>query len=155
MGKFSDVRLRALLQKRPVIALILNDGHVAGLSIRIGPKSATWYLRLRVAGEGGVGPTGKQRVGKQHRVCLGDYPVVTLEAAQSLANQYLDQAKWGQSPVEALAAAASADGATVAKLGAGFLADCVLMKDSKPHGNIKWPSRSVSTRTLARFWPTG
>ncbi len=131
MGKFSDVKLRALLHKRPAVAQTLNDGHVAGLSIRIGPKSATWYLRLRVAGEGGVSPSGKQRVGKQHRVCLGDYPVVTLEAARSQANQYLDQAKRGESPIKALAAAATADGLTVAKLGADFMVDYVLLKRLK------------------------
>jgi hypothetical protein len=102
--------LRALLQKRPSEAMTLNDRHAAGLSIRIGPKSGTWYLRLRVADEGGVSPSGKRRVGKQHRVCLGD------------------QAKHSRSPVEALAAAATANGATVAKLGADFVAHYVLIR---------------------------
>jgi len=41
MGKFGDVELRKLLQKRPAVSKTFKDGHVAGLSIRIGPKSAT------------------------------------------------------------------------------------------------------------------
>jgi hypothetical protein len=60
----------------------------------------------------------RKKKGKTHRVTLGEYPAVTLEAARSTANAYIDQAKRGINPAKALEATASADGLTVRQLGA-------------------------------------
>jgi hypothetical protein len=77
-----------------------------GYRWRLGPHSATWSLRFWVRGEGGVGKRGRQMAGKQHRVCIGDYPAMTLHTARATANTYLGQAKHGISAVKALEAGA-------------------------------------------------
>lgn len=131
MGNLTDVKLRGLLGKRPAQTKAFPDGSVPGLSLRLGPHSATWSLQLRVHGEGGVSSRGHKLVGKQHRVSLGEYPQITLQAARAGANAYLDQAKRGISPLTALEAAATAGGLTIAALGVAFMADYVKMRGLK------------------------
>src|ERR1700691_2009666 len=99
MNKLTDAKLRALLRSPPRARIALPDGSVAGLMLRIGPGAFTWSLKLRVAGEGGVSARGHQKKGKTHRVSLGEYPAVSLEAARATANTYLDQGKKGVSPI--------------------------------------------------------
>ena len=128
MAKLSDSQLRAWMKKRPAQALDVPDGAVSGLCLRLGPFTMTWSLRLRVKGEGGVSKRGRKRNGKSHRVTLGEYPAVTLEAARSTANAYLDQAKRGVSPVAALESAATAGGLTVQELATIFMEDYAKMR---------------------------
>src|SRR5580658_10877430 len=99
MRKLTATALQAHLRKPPSKRLDLMDGAVPGLMLRIGPGGATWSLRIRVVGEGGVTPRGHQRKGNKARVTLGGYPAISIEAARALANTYLDQAKRGISPV--------------------------------------------------------
>lgn len=127
--RLTDVKLRAWLKRRPPKRFASPDGAVPGLSLRVGPGALAWSLKLRVKGEGGVTARGHQRAGKVHRLTLGEYPAVTLEAARSLANTYLDQAKQGINPVHALEGAATLRGLTIKALSESFLEDYVKMKE--------------------------
>jgi integrase len=127
--KLTDAQLRAWLKNRPGQRIAVPDRSVSGLTLRLGPSAMAWTLRLRVKGEGGVSARGHQRNGKLYRVTLGEYPAVSLEAARSTANTYLDQAKRGINPQRALAAKATAGGLTVKQLGETFLEDYVRMRE--------------------------
>ena len=129
MTRLTDAALRAALKKPPSERRTLADGTVPGLMLRLGPHCATWSLKLRVAGEGGVSKRGHQKKGREQRVSLGEYPAVSIEAARGLANGYLDQAKRGVSPVVALESRASAGNLTIKALGERFLEDYVRMKE--------------------------
>jgi hypothetical protein len=96
----------------------LADGAVPNLSIRLGPGSATWTLKVRVAGEGGISKRGHKQKGRPHRLTLGEYPATSIETARGLANTYIDQAKKGISPAAALESSATAGGTTMAFLSA-------------------------------------
>ena len=54
MSKLTDLKLRAWLKRRPARSVSVPDGTVPGLSMRAGPFTMTWSLKLRVAGEGGM-----------------------------------------------------------------------------------------------------
>jgi hypothetical protein len=127
--KLADAQLRAWLKKRPARSEDIPDRSVSGLCPRLGPFMMTWSLRLRVKGEGGVSDRGQKKNGKLHRVTLGEYPEITLDAARSLASTYLDQARRGISPLKALEAAATAGGLTVAQLAQTFIADYAKMRE--------------------------
>ena len=129
MARLTDATLRAALRKPPRNREALIDGAVPGLMLRLGPSCATWSLKLRVAGEGGVSKRGHKKKGKEQRVSLGEYPIVSIEAARGLANAYLDQAKRGVSPVAALESNATTGGLTVQALGEKFLSDYVRMRE--------------------------
>ncbi|MGH8200933.1 MAG: tyrosine-type recombinase/integrase [Steroidobacteraceae bacterium] len=120
--RLTDLQLRTLLKHPPAEAQVIFDGSVPGLSVRISPGGlATWDLRLRVLGEGGVNPQGRSIAGKKHRVGLGHYPAVSLHAARAKANLLIDQAKQGVNPKSALQASATACGLTVRALSEDFL----------------------------------
>lgn len=103
MNKLTDVRIRAVLAKPRAGRVELVDGAVPGLVLRIGKtRAATWSLMIRVAGEGGVTGRGRALMGPKRRLTLGIYPHVSLHAARAKASEYIDQAKRGESPVEAL-----------------------------------------------------
>jgi len=127
--KLTATAIQALLRRLPSKRIDLMDGGVPGLMLRIGPSGATWSLRIRVVGEGGVTARGHQRKGNKSRITLGEYPTVSIERARALANNYLDQANHGISPVAALESAATARGLTVRWLAEKFLADYVRMKE--------------------------
>ena len=131
MTQLTDVRLRALIKRRPANRVSVPDGSVRGLSIRVGPSSMTWSLKLRVRGDGGVSNRGHELNGKTYRVTLGEYPTVSIDAARALAHQYWDQAKKGISPVKALEESATAGGLTVSELGQSFISDYVKMRELK------------------------
>jgi integrase len=128
MRKLTATALQALIRRPPAKRVDLMDGAVSGLMLRIGPAGATWSLRVRVVGEGGTTGRGHQKKGNKARVTLGTYPTLSIEAARSLANTYLDQANKGISPVVALEAAATAGGLTVNGLADKFIADYVQTK---------------------------
>jgi integrase len=127
--KLTDAPLRAWLKKRPAEARDVPDGAVPGLALRLGPYLMTWSLKLRVTGEGGVTKRGRPKKGKTHRLTLGEYPTLTLEAARGTSNTYWDQAKRGISPVKALEQAATAGAITVEQLGKLFLDEYVKMRE--------------------------
>ena len=148
MAKLSDAQLRAWMKKRPTRPVDVPDGAVSGLCLRLGPYTMTWSLRLRVKGEGGVSRRGRQRNGKSHRVTLGEYPAVTLEAARSTANAYLDQAKRGMSPVAALERAATAGGLTVQELATVFMEDYAKMRGIR---SLKKYSQAIEVHIVPRL----
>src|SRR5262245_26691350 len=129
MKKLTDAAVKAALKRASDGRRDLPDGSVPGLSLRIGPDATTWSLVFRVAGEGGVTGRGHQKKGKRHRLTIGEYPIVSLEAARSFANTYLDQAKRGISPLAAMESAATSNGLTIAQLSEKFLTDYVRMKE--------------------------
>lgn len=129
MSKLTDTAVRAALRRPPKARKDFVDGAVSGLTLRLGPLAATWSLVLRVTGEGGITRRGHQKKGKRQRISLGEYPAVSIEAARSLANSYLEQAKKGVNPAAALETTATAGGPTIAVLAASFLADYVRMKE--------------------------
>lgn len=129
MKRLTDLMIRIALSKPRERRIDMWDGSVPGLMIRFGrTRGATWSLKLRVAGEGGVSKRGHALSGRRYRVTLGSYPKVTLEGARALANTYLDQAKRGISPIAALESAATARGMTVSALCEKFTADYMEMK---------------------------
>ena len=88
--RLSDVRLKSLLKQPPSEALVIFDGTVPGLTIRISARGlATWDLQLRVAGEGGVNHNGRGLLGKKTRVGLGHYPAVSLHAAREIGRAHV------------------------------------------------------------------
>jgi hypothetical protein len=123
MNKLTDVGIRAVLAKPRTSRVSLVDGAVPGLSLRIGKtRAATWSLTIRVAGEGGITGRGRALMGPKRRLTLGTYPQVSVHAARAKASEYLDQAKRGESPVEATARL------TVEVLAEKFLTDYVYLK---------------------------
>jgi integrase len=129
MKRLTDLAIRAAVNRSRGERFDLADGAVSGLTLRLGPHHATWSLVVRVMGEGGVSRRGHPRKGRRVRVTLGEYPQTTLEAARSLANAYLDQAKKGINPARALENSATAGGLTVQALSEKFLSDYVQMKE--------------------------
>jgi hypothetical protein len=102
MNKLTDVGIRAVLAKPRTGRVELPDGAVPGLTLRIGKtRGATWSLMIRVFGEGGITDRGHGLMGPKRRLTLGAYPQVSLHAARAKANAYIDQARRGESPVEA------------------------------------------------------
>lgn len=128
MRRLTYTAVEALLKKPPSQRIDLMDGAVPGLMLRVGPRGATWSMRIRVVGEGGVTNRGHQMKGGKFRLTIGEYPATSIEAARSLANAYLDQARRGVSPVAALEAKATAGGLTVEALAEKFLSDYVYLK---------------------------
>ena len=61
--------------------LELGDDVVPGLVLRVTPRGArSFSVIYKVPGEGGVRPNGRLLTGKQHRVTLGNWPVLGLAA---------------------------------------------------------------------------
>ena len=130
MKRLTDIAIRAVLAKPRQERLDLVDGAVPGLFLRLGQsREATWSLRFRVVGEGGVTDRGHALKGNKRRISLGNYPSISLEAARALANSHLDNAKKGMSPLIGLESASTAGGPTVAALCERFLIDYVKMKE--------------------------
>ena len=130
MHKLTSTALQALLRNPPDKRRDLMDGGVPGLMLRIGAGGkATWSLRIRVVGEGGVTGRGHKKKGNKARITLGAYPLLSIEQARALANTYLDQANKGVSPVGGLEQVATAGGLKVHRLAEKFLADYVRMKE--------------------------
>jgi integrase len=127
--KLTATAIQALLRKPPSKRIDLMDGAVTGLMLRIGPSGATWSLRIRVVGEGGITARGHRKKGDKSRVTLGEYHTMSIERARAIANTYLDQANQGISPVAALESAATSGGLTVCALAEKFLIDYVRMKE--------------------------
>ncbi len=127
--KLTDTAILAALAKGRRQRIDLADSAVSGLALRIGQtRGATWSLLFRVVGEGGISDRGHARKGVKYRVSLGTYPEVTLEMARARANTYLDQARRGISPTEAIEKTSTARGLTVKVLADRFISDYIKMK---------------------------
>lgn len=124
--RLTDAQLKVLVKRRRSAQEFIPDGSVPGLSIRLFPGgAANWTLLVRVVGEGGTNEHGKPLLGKKLRVSLGNYPVVTLQAARSRANHVLDQARRGVNAKQALKDGDTANSPTVAALAKDFLTQYV------------------------------
>lgn len=129
MRRLTDTALKAEMQKPHALQVELADGAVPGLGVRVGGgAAATWSLILRVAGEGGTSRRGFKLKGRRHRLTLGTYPTVSIEAARAQANEYHAQAKKGENPAISLEHFATAGGPTVQALSRKFLEDYVQSK---------------------------
>src|SRR5205814_8542903 len=102
MPKLTDAALRAVVKNPPKNRRDLADGTVTGLMVRVGPGSATWSLKLRVVGEGGISKRGHKKKGKEQRVSFGEYPALAIDRARALANTFLDHANGGVGAAAAL-----------------------------------------------------
>lgn len=104
----------------------LKDSNVDGLMIRITPKGVrTFCLAYKVPGEHPCGPskTGKMRKGKQHRMTLGTYPMLTLADARDQARLLLESVDAGIDPRPVRAeAAVAAHTNTVSAVAKRFIA---------------------------------
>ena len=130
MKRLTDTAFRAMLGKPRTRRLDLADGAVPGLTLRIGrTRGATWSLLFRVVGEGGLTNRGHALKGYKHRISLGSYSEVSLEAARTKASHCLGQAKNGECPTDALERSATARGLTVSVLCEKFIDDYVRMKE--------------------------
>jgi hypothetical protein len=130
LKRLTDLNLRALLKSHRTAEELVPDGSVPGLSIRLFPGgAANWSFLVRVAGEGGVNNHGKRLLGKKHRISLGNYPEVSLQAARARANHMADQAKHGVNPKDLLKECATAGSLTVADLSKEFLKHYVYSKE--------------------------
>lgn len=106
MTRLTDTTLKGRLKEPRAAQAETVDGAVPGIAVRLGRgPAATWSLVLRVRGEGGVSRRGFAIKRRRYRFTLGNYPVMSLEAARARANA-------GESPASALERAA-AGGLTV------------------------------------------
>lgn len=128
--RLTDARLRSLLKQPPDQEKLIPDGSVPGLSVRLfAGGAANWTLLVRVVGEGGVNRYGKQLRGKKVRISLGNYPLVTLEAARAQANHLIGLAKQGQNPRDALGHTATSGPLSVRALSDDFMKSHVYSRE--------------------------
>jgi len=126
----TDLGIKTLHRQARTAEEEVPDGSVAGLFLRLSPAgSSAWTQIIRVTGEGGINAHGKALLGKRHRLTLGQYPAITIEVARIQSNIYLEQAKRGINPKDALKAAATAGTRTVADLSVVFMAEYVKSRE--------------------------
>lgn len=96
--RFTDQMLERL--RPPTSGRIeLGDEVVPGLVLRVttsGVKS--FSVIYKVPGEGGVSATGRPLAGRQHRVTLGQYPLLGLSKAREEARRLLEAVSEGRDP---------------------------------------------------------
>lgn len=79
--------------------LELGDEVVPGLVVRMTPRGAkSFSVIYKVPGEGGVSATGRLMAGRQHRITLGQYPLVGLAQAREKAREVLAPVSEGRDP---------------------------------------------------------
>ena len=79
----------------------IKDAIVPGLMLRVTPRGAkSFCLVFKVPGEHPCGPskTGMPRKGRQHRMTLGTYPMLSLADAREQARLLLEQVDQGIDP---------------------------------------------------------
>lgn len=96
--RFTDQMLERL--RPPASGRIeLGDEVVPGLVLRVttsGVKS--FSVIYKVPGEGGVSGTGRLLVGRQHRITIGQYPLLGLAQAREKARELLGTVSEGRDP---------------------------------------------------------
>ncbi len=79
--------------------LELSDDVCPGLVLRVTPAGSKSFGAIyRVPGEGGLACNGAPRKGRQHRVTLGRWPVLTVAEARERAREVLSRACAGVDP---------------------------------------------------------
>ncbi|NOX84040.1 MAG: integrase arm-type DNA-binding domain-containing protein [Alphaproteobacteria bacterium] len=77
----------------------IGDSIVRGLGLRVSPAgSKSFSVVYKVPGEGGVNGSGMPLVGRQHRVTLGQWPVVSVAEARQRAMKMLAEVSKGEDP---------------------------------------------------------
>jgi integrase len=98
--RLQDAKIRAI--KPPATGRIeLRDTNPPELMLRVTARGVkTFCIAYKVKGEHPHGPskTGKARVGKQHRITLGTYPMLSLVKAREKARLLLEQVDQGIDP---------------------------------------------------------
>lgn len=96
--RFTDQMLERL--RPPTSGRVeLGDEIVPGLVLRVttsGVKS--FSVIYKVPGEGGVSATGRLLAGRQHRITLGQYPLLGLAQAREKARELLGTVSEGRDP---------------------------------------------------------
>lgn len=83
MRRLTYAAVEALLKKPPTQRIDLMDGAVPGLMLRVGPRGATWSMRIRVVGEGGVTNRGHRKKDGKFRLTLGEYRASSIELPEA------------------------------------------------------------------------
>jgi integrase len=145
----TDKELQSLLKTPPQKRVVINDGAIDGLGIRVGPRGQpTWTYRFRVRGEGGVSHSGTPLNGKRHhRVSLGRYPAMTIKAARQEAARYARLLETGENPAEAVSARAINSDDSVSQLVDDYISH------AKAEGMRSWRhGELILKRHLASTW---
>lgn len=80
----------------------VHDLEQRGLVLRVSEAGLlAWTLVYRVAGEGGVGTSGRLKKGRQRRLTLGSYPEIGLAEAREQAREARKLAMQGSDPGDA------------------------------------------------------
>lgn len=80
----------------------VEDSACPGLVLRITSRGVkSFSVIYKVPGEGGVSPSGRLLVGRQHRITLGSTPPMELKEARNQARTILQAATEGQDPRQA------------------------------------------------------
>lgn len=86
---------------KPVRGTCLEFGDIAckGLLVRVAETGRKSFCVIyRVKGDGGINKQGKLLRGKQQRITLGEYPVISIEEARKQALQIAMKANKGEDP---------------------------------------------------------
>ncbi len=96
--RFTDQMLERM--RPPTQARIeLGDDIVPGLVLRVTPGGVkSFSVIYKVPGEGGVSATGRLLAGRQHRITLGQYPMLGLAQAREKARELLGTVSEGHDP---------------------------------------------------------
>ena len=79
--------------------LEIGDVVVPGLVLRVTPRGVkSFSVIYKVPGEGGIGPTGRPRTGRQHRLTLGTWPAYGVKRAREEARVTLQAVSEGRDP---------------------------------------------------------
>ncbi len=96
--RFTDQMLERM-RPPPSGRVELGDDVVPGLVLRVTPGGVkSFSVIYKVPGEGGVSPTGRPLAGRQHRVTLGQYPLLGLGKAREQARGLLGTVSEGRDP---------------------------------------------------------
>jgi integrase len=79
--------------------LEIGDSYCPGLLLRVTERGVkSFSVIYRVAGEGGLSASGRPRGGKQHRITLGQWPIIDLVTAREKAREIRIAAGSGRDP---------------------------------------------------------
>jgi len=122
----------------------VQDAVMAGLRLRVSPSGIkSWSVMLRVAGERADGARGKNR-----RISLGKYPLVSLKEAREKAQVAIGQADRGANP----AAKKAADIQARVNRSTRLVFEQYIDKHARPN-TVKWKeAEALLKRTVVSEW---